>query len=244
MLQELKIERVSKNRSCVNYLACFDSQIVVDSILKALRLERYEVSRISKILNLDVADLTSILAHARIKISDNYIYEDGIQYLVDREVGKIKRYFEQSLANFTSLSEKEQRTFNAFLNRYGIKYRKIKRWEDLKIEVIRNDCYADLTGNRVQTFYDGKFISYEEIEFYDETKASSMIQLIRSSLMYNIKNKRKWIRFKLILDTTVVYILTHHFHIFTSEDDNSIHAAKHISMFNLPQSANNYILVA
>ena len=71
-------------------------------------------------------NLISILTHARIEVIHNYIPYEGIQYLVDREVGKIKRYFEQSLTNDTSLSSKEQRTVNAFLKRYGIKCRKIK----------------------------------------------------------------------------------------------------------------------
>ena len=229
----------------------FDNSKIVDAILRSMSIEgyaygygAYNVSHISRKLNLAPADLISILTHARIKITDDYIPEEGIRYLVDREVGKIKRYFEQSLANYTSLSAKEQRTFNAFLKRYGIKCRKIRRWEDLKIESIRNDCYKELTGDGVQTFYDGKYICYEEIEAADNSKSRSMIQLIRSSLMYNVKNKRKWIQFKPSSNTTVAYILTHHYHIFTSDDSNSIHAAEPIKMFYLPQNAMNYILAA
>lgn len=231
----------------------FDRHKIVDAILRSMSIEgyaygygAYNVSLISRKLNLAPADLISILTHARIEVTDDYIPEEGIRYLVDREVGKIKRYFEQSLANYTSLSAKEQRTFNAFLKRYGIKCRKVRRWEDLKIESIRNDCYKELTGDGAQTFYDGKYICYEEIESADESKSKSrsMIQLIRRSLMYNIKNKRKWIQFKPSSNTTVAYIITHHFHIFTSDDSNSIHAAKQSTMFNLPQNAKNYILAA
>ena len=239
-----KIEHIAKSESGLRRFGIFDKHKIVDAILKAMAVEAYDVSHISKKLNLKSSDLISILAHARIEVIDNYVRHDGIQYLVDREVGKIKRYFEQSLANYTSLSSKEQRTFNAFLKRYGIKCRKIRRWEDLKIEAIRNDCRKELTGNGAQTLYDGKYICHEEIEAVDNTKSRSMIQLIRSSLMYNIKNKRKWIRFKPTANTTIAYILTHHFHIFTSDDNNSIHTAEHISMLNLPQNAKNYILAA
>ena len=239
-----KIEHIAKSESGLRRFGIFDKHKIVDAILKAMAVEAYDVSHISKKLNLKTSDLISILAHARIEVIDNYVRHDGIQYLVDREVGKIKRYFEQSLANYTSLSSKEQRTFNAFLKRYGIKCRKIRRWEDLKIEAIRNDCRKELTGNGAQTLYDGKYICHEEIEAVDNTKSRSMIQLIRSSLMYNIKNKRKWIRFKPTANTTIAYILTHHFHIFTSDDNNSIHTAEHISMLNLPQNAKNYILAA
>lgn len=232
-------------------IVIFDNSKIVDAILRAMRIEgyaygygAYNVSHISRKLNLAPVDLISILTHARIEVTDGYIPEEGIRYLVDREVGKIKRYFEQSLANYTSLSAKEQRIFNAFLKRYGIKCRKVRRWEDLKIESIRNDCYKELTGDGVQTFYDGKYICYEEIESADDSKSRSMIQLIRSSLMYNLKNKRKWIQFKPSSNTTVAYILTHHFHIFTSDDSNSILAAKQSTMFYLPQNAKNYILAA
>ena len=232
-------------------IVIFDNSKIVDAILRAMRIEgyaygygAYNVSHISRKLNLAPVDLISILTHARIEVTDDYIPEEGIRYLVDREVGKIKRYFEQSLANYTSLSDKEQRTFNAFIKRYGIKCRKIKRWEDLKIESIRNDCYKELTSDGAQTFYDGKYICYEETESTDDSKSRSMIQLIRSSLMYNIKNKRKWIQFKPSSDTTVAYILANRFHIFTSDDNNSIHAAKQSTMFNLPQNAKNYILAA
>lgn len=225
----------------------FDNSKIVDAILRAMGVEAYstyDVTDISKKLSLSTSDLISILAHARIEVINNCVSEEGIRYLVDREVYKIKRYFEQSLANYTSLSDKEQRTFNAFLKRYGIKCRKIKRWEDLKIESIRNDCYKELTGDGAQTFYDGKYICYEEIESTDDSKSRSMIQLIRSSLMYNIKNKRKWIQFKPSSDTTVAYILANRFHIFTSDDNNSIHAAKQNTKFYLPQNAKNYILAA
>ena len=227
--------------------AIFDKHKIVDAVLCAIAVEAhrtYDVSHISRKLNLAPSDLISILAHARIEVIDNCVPYEGIQYLVDREVGKIKRYFEQSLANYTSLSNKEQRTFNAFLKRYGIKCRKIRRWEDLKIEAIRNDCRKELTGNGAQTFYDGKYICHEEIEAVDDAKSRSMIQLIRSSLMYNIKNKRKWIQFKPVSNHTVAYILTHHFHIFTSDDSNSIHAAEQNNMFNSLQNAKNYILAA
>ena len=244
MEQSFKTLHVVKRESRIVF---FDKSKIVDAILNAMIGEshrRYDVSHISKKLNLKTSDLISILAHARIDVIDNYICHEGIQYLIDREVGKIKRYFEQSLANYTSLSSKEQRTFNAFLKRYGIKCRKIRKWEDLKIESIRNDCRKEFTENGAQTFYDGKYICYEEIKAVDDTKSRSMIQLIRSSLMYNIKKMRKWIRFKPISDTTVVCILAHHFHIFTSDDSNSIHAAEHTNMFNLPQNAKNYILAA
>lgn len=239
-----KIEHIAKSESGLRRFGIFDKHKIVDAILKAMAVEAYDVSHISKKLNLKTSDLISILAHARIDVIDNCVRHEGIQYLVDREVGKIKRYFEQSLANYTSLSSKEQRTFNAFLKRYGIKCRKIKRWEDLKIESIRNDCYKELTCDGVQTFYDGKYICYEEIESTDDSKSRSMIQLIRSSLMYNIKNKRKWIQFKPSSDTTVAYILANRFHIFTSDDTNSIHAAKQDTKFYLPQNAKNYILAA
>ena len=248
MEQSLKMEHVVKRKSGI---VIFDHRKIVDAVLRSMSIERYaygygayNVSHISRKLNLAPTDIISILTHARIEVTDDYIPEEGIRYLVDREVGKIKRYFEQSLANYTSLSAKEQRTFNVFLKRYGIKCRKIKRWEDLKIESIRNDCYKELTGDGVQTFYDGRYICHEEIESADESKSRSMIQLIRRSLMYNIKNKRKWIQFKPNSNTTVAYIITHHFHIFTSDDSNSIHAAKQSTMFNLPQNAKNYILAA
>ena len=86
--------------------------------------------------------------------------------------------------DYTDLSAKEQRIFNVFLKRYGIKYKKIKSWEDLKIEAIRNDCHNELTRNGAQTFYDGKFICYDEIETADNSKSRSIIQLIRRSLVY------------------------------------------------------------
>lgn len=248
MEQSLKMEHVVKRKSGI---VIFDHRKIVDAVLRSMSIEgyaygygAYNVSHISRKLNLAPVDLISILTHARIEVTDDYIPEEGIRYLVNREVGKIKRYFEQSLANYTSLSAKEQRTFNAFLKRYGIKCRKVRRWEDLKIESISNDCYKELTGNGAQTFYDGKYVCYEEIESTDDSKSRSMIQLIRSSLMYNIKNKRKWIQFKPSSDTTVAYILANRFHIFTSDDNNSIHAAKQNTKFYLPQNAKNYILAA
>jgi hypothetical protein len=247
MKQSLKIEGITKSKARLEDYVIFDNSKIVDAILRAMGVEAYntyDVTDISKKLSLSTSDLISILAHARIEVTNNCVSEEGILYLVDREVYKIKRYFEQSLANYTSLSDKEQRTFNAFLKRYGIKCRKIRRWEDLKIESIRNDCYKELTGDGIQTFYDGRYICHEEIESADESKSRSMIQLIRRSLMYNIKNKRKWIQFKPNSNTTVAYIITHHFHIFTSDDSNSIHAAKQSTMFNLPQNAKNYILAA
>lgn len=214
-------------------------------ILKTLYGCLYNIHDISRKANLNYKQIKETLSHARIElIDDKYISEDGIRYLADREVGKVKKYFEESIANYTTLSDKERRIFDAFIKRYGIKYRTIKRWNDLKVETIRKDCYNELTGNGDQTFYNGEYICIEEIKKSDDSKSKSVIQLIRSSLMYNMKKMRKWIRFKPISDTTVTYILTHHFHIFTSDDSNSIHAAEQNNMFNLPQNARNYILAA
>ena len=214
-------------------------------ILKTLYGCLYNIHDISRKANLNCKQIKEILSHARIElIDDKYISEDGIRYLADREVGKVKKYFEDSIANYTTLSDKERRIFDAFIKRYGIKYRTIKRWNDIKVETIRKDCYNELTGNGAQTFYNGEYICIEEIKKSDDSKSKSVIQLIRSSLMYNMKKMRKWIRFKPISDTTVTYILTHHFHIFTSDDNNSIHAAKQNTKFYLPQNAKNYILAA
>ena len=204
----------------------------------------YNIHDISRRTNLNYKQIKEILSHARVELIDGkYISEDGIRYLADREVGKVKKYFEESIANYTTLSDKDKRVFDAFIKRYGIKYRTIKRWNDLKVENIRKDCYNELTGNGVQTFYNGEYICIEEIKKSDDSKSKSVIQLIRSSLMYNMKKMRKWIRFKPISNTTVTYILTHHFHIF-SDDSNSILAAEQNNMFNLPQNAKNYILAA
>ena len=247
MKKEVQIGCIAKSQARHNNYVLFDFRKIVNAVLRESIGElygAYEVTQVSKKLNLEPSDLISMLAHARIEVINNRVSEKGIEYLVDREVSRVKRYFEQSLANYTLLSTKEQRIFNAFLKRYGIKYRKIRKWEDLKIETIRKDCYEELTRPEVVAFYDGKYICYEEIETIDDTKSRSTIQLVRSSLMYNIKNKRKWIRFKPISNTTVAYILTHHFHIFTSDDSNSIHAVEQTKMFNLPQNAKNYILAA
>ena len=214
-------------------------------ILETLYGRVYDLHAISRKLNLSHKQIEEILSHAKIELVDNnYITEDGVRYLADREVGKVKKYFEQSIANYASLSDKDRRIFDAFITRYGIKYRSIKRWDDLKVEIIRNDCFNELTRNGTQTFYEGEYICAEEIKKADDSKSRSMIQLIRSSLMYNMKKMQKWIRFKPISDTTVVYILTHHFHIFTSDDSNSIHAARQNNMFNSLQNAKNYILAA
>lgn len=214
-------------------------------ILKMLYGCLYNIHDISRRTNLNYKQIKEILSHARVELIDGkYISEDGIRYLADREVGKVKKYFEESIANYTTLSDKDKRVFDAFIKRYGIKYRTIKRWNDLKVETIRKDCYNELTGNGAQTFYNGEYICIEEIKKSDDSKSKSVIQLIRSSLMYNMKKMRKWIRFKPISDTTVTYILTHHFHIFTSDDSNSIHTAEQSKMYNLPQNARNYILAA
>ena len=223
----------------------FDTEHIVARVLSAFMTQTYEISRIARLTNLSESDLTNILTHARIEITDNCITESGIRVLADREVGKIKVYFEQSLANYSSLSNKEKRTFDAFLKRYGIKYRQIRTWKDLKVEAIRKDCYNELIGASYLTFYDGKYICYEDLEITDQSQISSIIQLIRSSLMYNMKSMRKWIQFKPMRDSTVAYILTHHFHIFTTDDsDNSILTADKSKMFHLPQNAKHYILAA
>lgn len=223
----------------------FDTEHITSCILSIIKVQTYEISRIARITNLSESDLTTILTHSRIEIIDNCISEAGIRILADREVGKIKVYFEQSIANYSSLSSKEKRTFDAFLQKYAIKYRKIKAWHDLQVEAIRKDCYNELTGTSRLTFYDGKYICYEDLEVTDTSQIRSIIQLIRSSLMYNMKSMRKWIHFKPMRDSTVAYILTHHFHIFTTDDsDSSILTADKNNMFHLPQDAKYYILAA
>ena len=181
MEQSLKIVHVVKRDSNI---VIFDKRKIVDAILKAMEVGEYgihNISHISKKLNLATSDLISILTHARIEVIDNHVSEQGIKYLVDREVGKIKQYFELSLENYNLLSTKEQRIFNAFIKRYGIKYRKIRKWEDLKIEAIRKDCYNDLTRNETIAFYNGMFLWYDEIEKAEPPRAEIPCSNIISS---------------------------------------------------------------
>ena len=217
----------------------------ISEILKQIIIPQYDANEVGKRLNLQISEIKEILTHARIElIDDKYIPEDGIEYLVDREVGKIKRYFEQSIANYSSLSDKDKRIFDAFLKRYGKRGRLIKRWNDLRTEVIRKDCNDELRGLTKLTFYDGKYICYEELTNPDIIRASSLFHHIRHTLMYNIKNMRQWITFRLVVNTTIIYTLAHHFHIFTTDDNNSILTADRNIKWNLPQNAKHYILAA
>ena len=219
----------------------------ISEILKQIIIiPQYDADKVGRCLNLGINEIKEILTHVRIElIDDKYIPEAGIEYLADREVGKIKRYFEQSIANYSSLSDKDKRTFDAFIKRYGKRGRIVKRWSDLRIEVIRKDCNDELRGLTKLTFYDGKYICYEELTNpTDVIWSNSLFHQIRHTLMYNMKSLRQWITFRLIVNTTVIYTLAHHFHIFTTDDSNSILTAEENIKWNLPQNAKHYILAA
>ena len=219
----------------------------ISEILKQIIIiPQYDADKVGRCLNLGINEIKEILTHVRIElIDDKYIPEAGIEYLADREVGKIKRYFEQSIANYSSLSDKDKRTFDAFIKRYGKIGRIVKRWSDLRIEVIRKDCNDELRGLSKLTFYDGKYICYEELTNpTDVIWSNSLFHQIRHTLMYNMKSMRQWITFRLIVNTTVIYTLAHHFHIFTTDDSNSILTAEENIKWNLPQNAKHYILAA
>ena len=55
-----KIENIAKSESSLRRFVIFDKHKIVDSILKAMAVEAYDVSQISKKLNLKTSDLISI----------------------------------------------------------------------------------------------------------------------------------------------------------------------------------------
>ena len=240
MIQLFEITNIFKH-----HISSYLDEHLVNIALSSILDSRYDIEKVGRRLNLNREQIQEILTHAHIElIDDKYIPDEGITYLADREIGKIKRYFEQSIANYSSLSDKDKRIFDAFLKRYGKRGRLIKRWSDLRGEVIRKDCNDELRGLTKLTFYDGKYICYEELTNPDTIRSSSLFHHIRNTLMYNIKNMRQWITFRLVVNTTIIYTLTHHFHIFTTDDSNSILRADRNIKFNLPQNAKHYILAA
>lgn len=240
MIQLFEITNIFKH-----HLSSYLDEHLVSIALNSIIDSRYDIEKVGRRLNLNRNQILEILLHLHIElIDDKYIPDEGITYLADREVGKIKRYFEQSIANYQYLSEKDKRIFDAFLKRYGKRGRLIKRWNDLRTEVIRKDCNDELRGLTKLTFYDGKYICYEELTNPDIIRASSLFHHIRHTLMYNIKNMRQWITFRLVVNTTIIYTLAHHFHIFTTDDNNSILTADRNIKWHLPQNAKHYILAA
>ena len=217
----------------------------IENILSSiLGMEMYNAHEVSKRLNLKMTELKDILRPVRIELIDDlYLTNEGIEYLASRELGKVKRYFELSIANYSLLSDKERRVFNAFIKRYRRLGKKVLKWDDLKVEVIRRDCRNEILGKAPIIFHEGAYISYEELTSPNPIKEKSLFQQIRSTLMYNVKNLREWIGFNLIQDSTIIFILTHHFHIFTSDDNNiSIHPTDGHPMFNPSQNAERCIL--
>lgn len=240
MIQALEVTSLFRN-----HLSSYLNEHLVSIVLSSFIEPRYDIEKVGRRLNLNRNQIQEILSHAHIELlDDKYIPDEGIAYFLDREVGKIKRYFEHSITNYASLSDKEQRIFDAFLKRYGKRGRQIKKWDDLRIEAIRNDCDEELRGRSTLTFYDGKYICYEELTSSDNVKSYSLFYQIRCTLMYNIKNIRQWINFRQAVNTTITYILSHHFHIFTTDDSNSILTADISFKCNLPRNAKHYISAA
>lgn len=222
------------------------TQNIANIVANILGTQLYNAHEISKRLNLKITELKDILRHVQIElVDDKYLTNEGIEYLTSRELNKVKKYFELSIANYSSLSDKERRIFDAFLKRYRRLGKKILKWDDLKVEIIRRDCRNEILGNSPITFYEGTYISYEELTDPNPIKEKSLFQQIRSTLMYNMKNLRKWIGFNLTQDCTIIFVLTHHFHIFTSDDNNiSIHPIEGHTMFNPSLNAEKCILAS
>lgn len=222
------------------------TQNIANIVANILGTQLYNAHEISKRLNLKMTELKDILRHVQIElVDDKYLTNKGIEYLTSRELNKVKKYFELSIANYSSLSDKERRIFDAFLKRYRRLGKKTLKWDDLKVEIIRRDCRNEILGNSPITFYEGTYISYEELTDPNPIKEGSLFQQIRCTLMYNMKNLRKWIIFNLIQDSTIIFVLTHHFHIFTSDDNNiSIHPIEGHIMFNPSLNAEKCILAS
>ena len=88
---------------------------------------------------------------------DDILTEEAIDFLAEKYVGRLHKYFDNCIAYEDSLGSREQSLFDEFKAKYGKFYRRyIDKWDDIDTKKIAKDFKQELNNKTYDAFF-GEF---------------------------------------------------------------------------------------
>jgi len=171
---------------------------------------------------------------------DRHLYEDAIDFLAEKYVDRLHKYFDNCTAAGESLEGNERILFNQFKSKYGKLYRfHIEKWSDVDAKRIAKDFKKELSDKAAKVYFlDGDFeclelsesiiaaskaVPFDRLSFDVLTISERALLLseLSHSLYYGSRLKTKIPARPGYRNIVLEILQENRFHIFTGESDSN-----------------------
>ena len=167
---------------------------------------------------------------------DEHLTEDAIDFLAEKYVNRLHKYFDNCLASLDNLDSKEQAIFEDFKSKYGKFYRRhINKWGDIDAKRIAKDFRQELSTKAYSAFFDGfevidfskQILAVQEVvpriywDNYTQYERGVLLYELSHSLYYGSRLKTKVPRIPEYRHIVLEILQENHFHIFSGESDSN-----------------------
>lgn len=179
----------------------------------------------------EILGVSSVLIEFYLELKGAKVYTGGhlssqaIDALAEKHVELSRNFVKYCIGAYSSLSDLEFKRYRAFVSRYKKPFRTVKSWNDINEARVAKD-FKDQLYSMVYDEGPGVFEVpvLEEIEAREyrycyplSNDREHIFQLLRDDLYYHARHPERLIRRPLgAIAFTIVFILAHRFHIFSS----------------------------
>ena len=189
------------------------------------------------LMNVSVTVVEEWLSRENLLLDDeDQLTEDAIDFLSQKYVDRLHKYFDNCLTAWDHLDNKERVLFEEFKSKYGKFFRRhIEKWDDIDVKRIAKDFRQELSSKAYNAYFNGfeaidfaeKIIAAKEVEPYifsdNYTKYERGVLLyeLSHSLFYGARIKTKVPRIPESRHIVLEILLENRFHIFSGESDSN-----------------------
>lgn len=190
---------------------------------------RYNIRKVCQATGMSYSELERFLDTHKLKTDGKFIDHEAMEALEKWYLKKLKRYVRNGLHAEDGTDDKL--LFLEFCNKYKKQgHKTVKSWNDIDEERVLEDFHNECTGAvTAEPFQDDK---------------SSLFAEIYSSILFHIKLRIA--RHSTLSNFIISFIISHRYHIFTTEADSNAVTTKEIKnlMLNLPRGVVPYGLAS
>lgn len=190
-----------------------DEWLFANSIVVPLGFNKRKVCHAT---GMSYNELNAFLEKHRFDSTGKIVSYEAIEVLEKWYVKKLKRYLRNALSS--DLESEEKATFLEFCRRYrkqGIK--EVKSWKDIDEELILMEFRANCEGTAPSIN-----------SLYDQADAKLLFARIYKSYLFHTRFRAS--KHRHLVLSVLAFIISHHYHIFTTEADANAEAANTIAV--------------
>lgn len=233
MKLEITTDVLEYLESIINSDPKFNPWIINESLQSLLYVPviryRYNKRRVCQATGMSCLELDKFLITHKLDTNGKFIDHESLEALEKWYLKKLKRYVRNGLHAEDGTDDKL--LFLEFCNKYKKQgHKTVKSWNDIDEERVLEDFWKECAGAvTAEPFQDDK---------------SSLFAAIYSSILFHIKLRIA--RHSTLANFIISFIISHRYHIFTTEAGSNAETTKEINkqMLNLPRRVMPYGLAS